>query len=138
MRLASCVTLALLALAGCNSSNGITVVGTVTRSQEPLGDAVVTFIPIGETTGLGGSAKTGKDGKYVIMSARGGDQIAPGDYKVTISLYLRKDGTLPDLNTPPIEADASEKLPPKYSDREATTLTAKVTAENKAYDFELK
>src|SRR5262249_21470090 len=125
--------------AGCGgSSGGVAVTGTVTLDGKPLPGALVTFRPEGATGGLGGSGRTGPDGKYVIMPARGGKGILPGEYRVTVSRQRRPDGSAPDPGAPPIESDARETLPAKYSDPDATGLRATVSGDAKAHDFALR
>ena len=127
----------LLTVAACSGSGDVSVSGTVTQKSKPVADAIVTFIPAGETKGLGGHAKTGPDGKYTLRSARGDAGIFVGEYKVTISRFVRPDGTPGDPNVPPIESDAREVLPSKYSSRDATTLKANVEKGSQSYDFNL-
>lgn len=57
---------------------------------------------------------------------------------MTVSLLLRKDGTPPPPDLPPIESDATERLPAMYSSREASTLKATVSKDTKSYDFDLR
>jgi hypothetical protein len=124
---------------GCGgSADGIAVTGTVTLDDRPLPHAVVTFYPVGATGGLGGSGKTGPDGAYAVTSARGGRGIAPGEYKVVVSRPLRPDGSPPDPNTPPIESDARETLPARYSDRDASELKAVVSKDATVHTFALQ
>jgi hypothetical protein len=113
------------------------VAGTVTLDGDPIEGASLTFTPTAETKAQGGVAATGPDGKYAVMAPQGGKGLAPGKYKVTISRRLRKDGSLPPSDLPPIESDATESLPAKYSSPSQTTLTVTVDGD-KPYDFELK
>lgn len=126
----------LLTLLGCGA-RGINVSGIVTQDGKPLPGAVVTFIPVGDTQGLGGSGITGADGKFVLQAGRAETGIAPGEYKVTVSRFLRKDGTPPPADVPLSESDARETLPAKYSDRKATTLKAAVGKEASSHEFNL-
>jgi len=129
----------LLILAGCGTPDGtVKVTGTVTQDGTGLSNALVTFIPVGDTPGFGGSGATGPDGKYTLTPSRGGKGIAPGEYKVTISRVLQRDGSPPDPKKPPIESNARETLPASYSDRKATTLQATVSKEALVHDFPLK
>jgi len=128
---------ALTCLAGCSSATDITVTGTVTLDGRPLPDALVFFYPEGDTPGLGGSGRTGSDGKYTLQPAQGKKGISPGSYKVVISRPLRRDGSPADPNVPPIESDARETLPPKYSDRSASKLTAQISKDKTVHDIDL-
>ena len=127
------------ALLGCGGDGDrVRVTGTVTLNGDPLPHALVTFHPDGATGGLGGSGKTVADGRYTLTPAQGGPGLLPGAYKVVISRPLRPDGSPPDPNRPPIESDARETLPPIYSDRTATTLTATVSKDAAVHDFALR
>jgi hypothetical protein len=133
--------LAVLALgpAGCSPSNAVVVRGTVTLDGRALPGAVVTFRPTDQTTpGLGGSSTTDAEGKYTIgTGARGDKGLAPGEYAVIVSKRLRPDGSPPEANVPPMESDAVEKLPPRYSEEKQTTLHATVSKEQATHDFRL-
>jgi hypothetical protein len=124
-------------LFGCSSGADFTVTGTVTLDGEPLPHALVSFYPEGDTKGLGGTGRTGADGKYTLQPARRGKGIPAGTYQVVISRPLRPDGSPGDPNVPPIESDARETLPAKYSDRAASQLKTEVSKEKTVCDFEL-
>jgi hypothetical protein len=128
----------LLASFGCGSPNEIAVTGTVTMDDLPLANAVVTFYPEGQTQGLGGTGRTGADGKYTITPARRGKGLDPGEYRVVISRPLRRDGSPADPNVPPIESDARQTLSPVYSQRETSVLKATVSKDQTVHDFPLK
>jgi hypothetical protein len=133
------VAILTLGLVGCGSGTGIAVTGTVTLDGEVLPGALVTFRPADQKTeGLGGAGTTGPDGKYTLRDARSGGGLAPGQYKVSISRRLRPDGSVPPPDVPPIESDARETLPPRYSDPQQSSLRANVSKEQTSYDFPLK
>lgn len=132
------VWLLLLALAGCGGSEVVVTTGTVTQDGKPLANALIAFLPEGDTLGNGGAAKTGPDGKYTLVPSQGGKGLPPGQYKVTISRLLRPDGSEPDPNTPPIRSDARETLPAIYSNRDETTLKATVSKDARVHDFALQ
>ena len=140
MRLLACLFLpAALLAAGCGggSSGLVPVTGTVTLNDAPLPNALVSFIPTGDTPGQGGTARTGRDGKYALVSPQGEKGIPPGQYRVVVSRPLNPDGSEPDPNVPPIESRAGESLPPEYSDRDATQLAERVSADRKVIDLRL-
>src|SRR5262245_43486928 len=130
---------ALVLVAGCGKDNdGLTpVAGTVFVDDAAAQGAVVTFFPTGNTPGNGGTGQTDATGKYEISTPQGKKGLPPGEYKVSVSYRRNPDGSAPDPNVPPIESKAVELLPPKYSDREKTELTATVTAETKPHDFKV-
>jgi hypothetical protein len=129
----------VVAAAGCGGERRdvIPVSGTVTLDGRPLGGATVTYRPTGDTPGNGGTAVAGPDGRYAVSGPQGQRGLPPGAYRVSVSLRLRKDGTAPPPDVPPIESDASETLPAWYSDPERTELSVAVDAE-RPYDLPLK
>ena len=128
--------LLLVLLAGCGGGPTVVpVTGTVRLKDRPLAHAVVNFIPVGESEGQGGHGSTDAEGRYVLTGTRGENGIPPGEYKVTISLRLRPDGSLPEPNVPPIESDATERLLPQYWDRDLTRLQATVAKDAATHDF---
>jgi hypothetical protein len=130
--------LMLPAFFGCSKGNpdAVPVQGTVTWKAEHLARAVVTFVPIGETSGGGGSGVTDDEGKFKIV-ARDGGGLLPGNYKVIISKRLLPDG---GVETEPVGAEdsqARESLPEKYSHPEHTQLQATVSRDNLSFRFDL-
>jgi hypothetical protein len=133
-----CLALLGLGLFGCGDSSGLVpVAGTVTLDDKPLPGAIVTFYPAPGTPGLGGGGITGLDGKYSLTPARGGGGLAPGEYVVTVNRPVRRDGSPPPPDVPPIESDARESLPAMYSSRSDTKLKAAVAKGTPGYDFAL-
>jgi len=137
------VAFLILTLTGCGGKGDpshVSMSGTVTLNGEPLADAQVTFIPTGDTQGIGAGAWTGPDGRYQLIDRRGQPGTQPGTYKVTISKRLMPDGSeIPaDDKKPPIESPARESLPPNYSDSARTELQAVVPEQGGTVDFPLK
>ena len=127
-----------LSLAGCGDGPSEKIQGRVTLNGDPLPNAAMQFIPIGETGGTGASGMTDKDGNYLLTPHHQAAELAVGEYKVVISRRLNPDGSEPDPNTPPIESQAVETLPPHYSDRERTKLRVKIAKDKKQHDFQLE
>jgi hypothetical protein len=111
--------------------------GIVTLDGEPLDDAAVTFYPDEKTEGTGGSARTGTDGKFVIVGAKGQNGLAPGKYKVTVS--KRKGGPVTDepVLAAPTEVELKNDLPPIYSNPNETTLSYSVTGDGQPIEIKL-
>jgi hypothetical protein len=133
----------LLALAGCgrkgqNLPPQYPVSGTITMDGQPLASAGIMFLPRGETRGTGAFGMSDAAGKYSLKSDHGGPGAPEGEYAVTISRVLNRDGT-PYLPNPDVaEAGERETLPGIYSDSMKTTLTATVPKGGDTINFELK
>jgi len=130
----------LFALAGCGSKDEaagfVPVSGNITVNGNPTGNVLLTFVPQGDTKGNGGSGTTDSTGRYEVTTPQGQKGLLPGKYKVVASRRLNPDGSPPDPNTPPIESNARETLPAKYSDENKTELTLNIAAGDKrSFDF---
>ena len=135
--LCSCA-LSLLVLAGCTGGgvpagpDPVPVEGTVTLDGEPLAGASVMF---------GGEAfgETDANGRYVLSK---GDKkgVPPGGYSVVIEKWLTPDGApyRSAEGISPMDAGATQELPPRYSNPELTELKATVPDGGGKIDFELK
>src|SRR5262245_6320330 len=137
------LVLALLLVAGCgpkypNLPAQYPVSGTGTLDGKPLSGAGIMFLPRGETRGTGAMAMTDGEGKYSLKTEYGGPGAPEGEYAVTISKVVNRDGT-PYVPKPDVaEAGERETLPGIYSDSMKTTLTANVPKGGGTIDFELK
>ncbi len=133
----SCAVM-LLTLAGCPSASTrpevelVPVDGTVTMDGEPLAGASVMF--------GGGSAmgETDANGHYEL--ARGDRKgVTVGDHTVVIEKWVTEDGSpYKSDEVSPMEANAKQEIPAKYSNGETTELKATVPAAGGTIDFELK
>lgn len=131
---------ALTLIAGCGGGGGgpaIPVNGVVTMDDKPFDGAAVTFYA--ETGGMGGSARTGSDGKFVILGGDGKSKgLPPGKYKVTVS----KMAGGPVTDEPPIaavtEGEIKADLPPIYSNPAQTKLSYSVTGDGKPIEIKLE
>lgn len=135
------VALGLLSTVGCEGSSDsgvVPVTGTVKYKGKPIEGALVLFIPVEGTIGTGGSGTTASGGAYTIMSNQGKEGLPPGSYKVVISKTAMPDGSAPDPNVPPIESQAKETLPARYSSELSSTLTKAVSEGGGPIDFDLK
>ena len=139
-----------LVFAGCSGEAPrflpavVPVTGTVTWADgKPLSNAMVTFIPVGTTKGIGSDGVTDATGKYELQAPRReGDKGAPpGEYKVTISKRVMPDGQEISLTTPPAPdttpmASATKELV-GAAFNESTTLTATVAPTGGVIDFKV-
>ncbi|OWK43701.1 carboxypeptidase regulatory-like domain-containing protein [Fimbriiglobus ruber] len=131
--------------AGCGSSEGgqaldmVPVSGNITVNGNPTGNVELTFWPQADTKGQGGAGSTDSTGRYEVASPQGKKGLPPGKYKVVASRRLNPDGSPPDPKTPPIESNARETLPSKYSDKLKTELFLTISAGDKrSFDFSLQ
>lgn len=132
----------LMGVIGCSgaASEGgdVPVVGNIKVDEQTASNALVTYIPQGNTPGHGGSGVTDSTGRYEVASPQGKKGLPPGQYKVTVSRRLNPDGSPPDPNVPPIESNARETLSPKYSERDKTELSVNIsTGDKRSFDFSL-
>ena len=124
---------------GClGSSSGpelVDVSGTVTMDGKPLPNAIVTFRPEGAQGGEQSRpayGQTDDDGRYRLQYSTEKSGAIPGKYSVSISTYRRPDEDKDGNEIP----GAAETVPEVYNAK--TTLTAEVSADQPAHDFELK
>lgn len=137
--------LCAVACAGCGGPAAVKLdvvpaKGVVTLDGQPLANADVTAIPLGDTEGAGGTARTNAQGEFSITHFRGEPGLPKGEYRVTVSLRKLPDGSVPPVNdpTPPIESPAVETLPPAYSQIDTTTLRWNLAADGAPTTFALK
>jgi len=124
----------------CSSSGPAlhSVSGTITHKGAPVSGAEIRFFPIETTEGVGGTGKTDGEGKYTVTYSRGGTGLPVGKYRVAISKRVMPDGSEPPADVEPMDSPASETLPPKYSDDNASELTATITEDGSPVDFALE
>lgn len=133
----------LLCLAGCSQKNPNLppqhpVSGTVTLDGKPLTGAGIMFLPRGDTRGTGAMGMTDDAGKYTLKTDHGGPGAPEGEFGVTISKVVNRDGTPYVPNPDVAEAGERETLPGIYSDSMKTTLTANVPKGGDTINFDLK
>jgi hypothetical protein len=114
------------------------VSGTVTLNGQPLPGAGIMFLPRGDTRGTGAMGMTDEAGKYTLKTDYGGPGAPEGEFAVTISKVMNRDGT-PYIPNPDVaEAGERETLPGIYSDSMKTTLSANVPKGGDTINFDLK
>jgi hypothetical protein len=122
----------LPALAGCGDGlRRVPVRGKLTANGQPLGHAVVQFIPAGATKGEGGMGRSDGDGNFTLVGSRAGATgVVPGEYKVRVSRMVARDGTpLPEDAKQAENPGAWESVPAPYSALGATPLKVTVPEE---------
>src|SRR5262245_66185683 len=88
---------AILASLGCGGDGlkRVPVQGKVTAKGVPVGNATVLFMPIADTKGEGGIGTADADGNFTLTGSRRGDSgVVPGKYRVRISRFVDRDGTV--------------------------------------------
>jgi len=120
-------------MCGCGESTPpgpelLSVSGAVMLKDEPIPHADIYFMPIDDTEGVGGLARSDDTGKFEVMYSRGGNGLPAGTYRVAVSRRVMPDGSPvpPGDDTPAIESPAKETLPPKFSDLSRSKLTVVV------------
>lgn len=112
--------LAIVAFLGCGG-DGLTrvpVKGKVTAKGVPVGNATVSFVPADGTKGEGGIGTTDADGSFTLTGSRRGDSgVVAGKYRVIVSRFMERDGTVLDpANFKEAEnPHAMESVPAPYS-----------------------
>jgi hypothetical protein len=114
------------------------VSGTISMDGKPLGGAGIMFLPRGETRGTGAFGMADATGKYSLKTDHGGAGAPEGEYAVTISRVVNRDGTPYVPNPDVAEAGERETMPGIYSDSMKTVLSANVPKGGDTINFELK
>lgn len=115
------LALVLFAALGCGTKppDLVPVAGKVTTGDgKPLEHASVIFHPVGGGDGPKPRGKVGADGSFVLTTHTTGDGAPPGEYRVTVELWLA--GARAD--DPP-----ANRLPAKYARPESSGLIVTVT-----------
>lgn len=113
--------------------------GQVLWAGKPLGGALVTFLPTGNTRGPVAEGRTDLQGQYQLTTPHGQGAV-PGTYRVSIQKWVMPDGSdyLPEAGVGPEDSPARQILPPRYSDFQQTILTATIPPEGSTrLDFTL-
>jgi len=135
--------LGVLSAAGCSGRHpGLPpqypVSGMIKLDGKPLTGAGIMFLPRGETRGTGAFGMADAAGKYSLKTDHGGAGAPEGEYAVTISKVVNRDGTPYVPKPDAAEAGERETLPPTYSDSMKTVLTATVPKGGDTINFDLK
>lgn len=115
--LAGAIAVLVLTSCGGDGLKRVPVKGQVTAKGVTVANATVLFMPVEGTKGEGGIGTTDQDGNYTLTGSRRGDSgIVPGKYKVRVSRFVDRDGTV--LPSDAKQADyphAVESVPAPYS-----------------------
>ncbi len=138
----SLVLMTLIVVSGCGRDarlpNLVPVEGRVTLDGQPLANATITFIPSGNTVGRGAGAMTDDSGTYRLKEQDGSQGTAVGSYRVVISKLVNSDGSdFVGDRLGPMDTNARELLPARYSDFGRTESTAEVVDGGGTIDLKL-
>ena len=125
--LCSLATSLSIGLAGCSQDSDTTIVeGKVSYGDDPLTNATLTFFP---AQGRPVSTPVSEDGGYHL-------DLPPGQYKVVVNIGMELPPDFKEGDPPP---PPKSILPPHYTRRAKTILTATVTeGHREPINFELK
>lgn len=129
-------------LSGCGGGSGLKlekVSGVVTFDGQPLTKGNVQFTPDGSkgTRGPMATGAIGSDGKFTLTTTTPGDGAQVGCYKVSVNCWEEEAPF--DPKNPKPSAPAKSLIPERYTDDNASGLTAEVKAGAKnEFTFELK
>jgi len=126
-----CLLVMSLFLAGCGGSDErpvmLTVTGKVTFEGAAVGEGKVSFLD--PATGLGGEGAISAEGAYSL-------EAPAGTYQVSITPPLQVVDAGP--NSPPSEEYKKvDNIPVRYHSSDTAGLTATVSAEKLAHDFNM-
>ena len=134
------VTTLLLAASGCSSDgfdNRQRIEGNVRIDGKPLNDALITFIPTGESKGPKATA-TIESGKYVIEEGQGP---LAGEFIVKVEIIPPDVKALADGDMAALHSAGSRKrrvrIAPQYNRDTTLKATVKEDGENR-FDFDVK
>ena len=140
---ASLGILAVLMVFGCNQQpakpelNLVTVKGTVTLDGKPASEVAIWFVPETGTPGNGSFGITTADGSYSLSVIGGDAGVAPGQYTVTFSKFMMKDGSPVPWGIQPESIGAKQSIPEVYVDASTSDMKAIVTDAGGTFDFDL-
>ncbi|HVK19579.1 MAG TPA: hypothetical protein VM533_21775 [Fimbriiglobus sp.] len=112
------VAVVIVGYVGCGGDGlkRVPVTGKLTAKGVPIDNATVSFIPLDATLGEGGIGTTDSMGVYVLTGSRRGDVgVVPGQYKVRVSRFMDKDGTILKEFKQADNPHAMETVPAPYS-----------------------
>lgn len=120
-RLPGCVLAAavLASFVGCGERGPqlAPISGVVTLDGEPLANAVINFQPVasasGANPGVGSSARTDSEGRFVLETIDGKPGAVVGPHKVKIFSYSPESPVASDVDTEP----TVERVPEEYNYR---------------------
>lgn len=130
-------------LCGCGddgpdySADVVPVSGTITMRGEPVAGAQVHFAPT-DDKGKPANGMTDDAGKYTLKTPKGGEGAVPGEYNVSVSKFLKPDGSPVPEGTFPADVGAIESIPGTYSSYGHSRLNTTVPAGGGTLDFNLE
>ena len=114
------------------------VSGIVTLDEKPIEGVLIVYVPNNGIPGDGSVAVTDADGKYTLNHRSGQPGIQAGQYAVTFSKFVLKDGSAVASDIQPESVGARQLLPKRYTNPENSKQKATVKKEGGTFDFSLK
>jgi hypothetical protein len=120
------VVVVIVGFVGCGGDGlkRVPVTGKVTAKGVPIDNATISFIPTDATLGEGAIGNTDSMGVYVLStgSRRGDSGVVPGQYKVRVSRFMDRDGTILKEFKQADNPFAMETVPAPYSTGDSTMV----------------
>jgi hypothetical protein len=107
----------MIGIVGCGDGiERVPIQGEILAVGKPVPNASIQFLPAEGTIGQGAIGVSDQDGKFTVISSRQSDEgIPPGKYKVIVSRFMDKDGTILPSDAKQADfPDAVESVPPPY------------------------
>ena len=127
----------LVFVIGCSGSGQfpetVPVSGTVTYKGNPVPGIMITFLDADRDGSRPASGITDQSGHYRLTTFKANDGAIPGEKKVQINVVPPGDA-----DSPVKFADPTVQIPKRYSNSEASGLTATVENQNTVVDLDLR
>jgi hypothetical protein len=128
------LTVAILALVGCGSDGGRSVVqGAVKYGGEPVDEGGIGFLPEEESEGQVRATGHIVDGRYTLDHGRGP---FPGKYRVEIYWHKKTGKQIRNPSGEGARDERKQVIPAKYNTQ--TELQVEVKPGRNTFDFDLK
>ena len=126
------VTAVLVGLSGCGGgaegdpTNLVKATGQVVKGDTPVAGVNVSYQPDDGTKGTGGFGTTDAQGNFSLMHRSGKEGIEPGRYRVTLSKFVKPDGSPIPPGESAMDHNGKESMPAKLTNPETTNFRPEV------------
>jgi len=120
---------------GCRQTSplGVIIKGSVESDNSPLAEGLITFIPVGGTTGQKCSVLI-HDGKYIFEPVEG---LMAGEYRVEVMGLPPGIKAMAEGKSPSHSPSTYREIAPAFNEKTSLKCTLQATGENTA-DFSVK